>query len=251
MKKLSKILLISVLSAFLMAGVVVTSATAGPIPPSPQPVPSAGESDLFSFTIAGDNVNVDWMVIPYTGGLFDFLSGAPIPAGGFLYAYQVENATASVGQPNTFTVQTVIGLANPGLYLGGGFIFGDDLDVASAVHPAHSAVAFPGLAGEEEPFLLPGVTTPGFDVTPADGTVTWTWDAIPVGTETDTLFFVHAIPPSWGRGSVLDGAAGPWDSMAPGGDPVPVPVPEPATMTLLGIGLLGLGGIGRKKFSKK
>lgn len=206
------------------------TASAGPIPASPSPVPSAGESDLVSFPAPPGNVNVDWMVLDGT----TIVGAGP---GTFVYFYQLENTSPTSGANfNAFTVTMGPGV---GTVLFGGVIAGDDLDVALAgIHPAHDVGAFAGLAGEEETVPFAALTGVSFKID-FGGNVTWTFDNV-VGTETDTLFFVATSAPIYGVGQLSDSSPpSPWSTLAPGGDPVPIPTPEPASLLLLGLGLAG------------
>jgi hypothetical protein len=65
--------------------------------------------------------------------------------------------------------------------------------------------------------------------------------------DTNTISNVCPPPnngPGFSGGLVYDTTSG--DIVAIGPLPGPSPVPEPATMLLLGLGLVGLGGMGRK-----
>jgi len=233
---------------------IIPSVKAAPIPAAPGPF-SAGESELTSFvTGLASDLTVDWMVVPYTGGLVSTASGVPvgpIPAGGFLYAYQLENTT---GQAiDAYSVTLPAGVV--GSVAGAGIIGGDDLDLPTAIHPAHAGTVifpdgpvagpFPILDGppvEEGPFALGLLGAPLTSVDFVNGNVSWTFDPFAAGLESETLFFVSPIPPIYGNAVAQDSTPpAPWGSLAPGGEPVPVPaVPEPAALGLAGIGLLGL-----------
>lgn len=65
----------------------------------------------------------------------------------------------------------------------------------------------------------------------------------------DTIWMTSYAPPGTGQ-SRGEGAATPWAYGDGGGLPAPVPVPEPSAMLLLGFGLVGLLGIGKKRFGK-
>jgi hypothetical protein len=229
------------------------TAIAGPIPVLPGPLPVAGESELpsFIFPLTSD-VTVDWMVVDYSGGLVDGM-GNPIPAGGYLYLYQIENTSGVAMDALSLT----FGPGTAATILAAGELVGDDLDLATALHPAHAAAVAPtddaapgpfaGLAGEEGPFPLVGVTGLLTTVNPVDDNITWTFNPLAAGAEANTLYYLSSKPPIYGNAVAQDSTPpSPWGSLAFGGDPLPVPdptfqIPEPSSLVLAALGLAGLG----------
>jgi hypothetical protein len=192
---------------------------------------------LTSFIVGpASDLTVDWMVIPYVGGL------GP-PAGGFLYAYQLENTTGT--GVDAFSITLPPGTAPSVLF--GGIILGDDLDLPTPAHPPHAGGAFPvdgpvpgpfpildGPPLEEGPFPLVPLAATLTTLDLAGSNITWTFAPLAAGVESDTLFFVSTLPPTYGPAGAQDTIPpSPWNSLAPGGEPVPVPIPEPVSTTLL------------------
>jgi hypothetical protein len=208
----------------------------------------AGESELPSFIFpAASDITVDWMVVDYSGGLVDG-GGNPIPAGGYLYLYQIENTSGVAMDALSITLP----FGGAATIIAAGELAGDDIDAATAFHPAHaSAIApvddalpgpFPGLAGEEGPFGFAGVTGLLTSVNPVDDNVTWTFNPFAAGSETNTLFYLSSKPPIYGNAVAQDSTPpSPWGSLALGGEPLPVPdptfqIPEPSSWVLLAMG---------------
>jgi hypothetical protein len=227
-----------------VAALAASSAVAGPIPASPT-VGSMGESVWWSTLSATDvGVNVDWMVIDATA--FGY-------AGAFAYLYQLEATTAAASGPKQFSVTFDTAAAG---VLAKGFQFGDDLDVANALHPAHV------VAGESDAYTLK--TTPASGtVTMDSATVTWNFPALTATGatryETDVMYFISPNTPSYGNGNAADSVPpSPWagagtifysatNSKDSQPVPVPVPTPEPSEYLMAGLGLLGLAYLVRRK----
>jgi hypothetical protein len=84
--------------------------------------------------------------------------------------------------------------------------------------------------------------------------ITWTWTSpnlLAPNTESPTLYFITSFPPVYGVGAASNATPpSPWNSLAPGGQPVPVPSPEPTTALLL-IGALMVGAsVCRRRMTK-
>lgn len=239
---MTPLLVRTVVSATMLAAIVFTllatplPAQALPLPlPTPGVPPTAGETDLVP--LASGNVNVDWMVQPLGPG--------------FRYFFQIENLSGAL--INVFSV--VAPALTPAT--ASGALPGDNLDVATAQHAlGHNVVDFGGLAGEEEPTA--GAFPVGATAISGAGAVTWTFGAfLPGGQQSDTLYFDALTPPVYGGASLTGFTFVPvfgvvvWGT-APGEEvPVPstsVPVPEPTTLLLVGVGLVGAGVWGRRRF---
>jgi hypothetical protein len=243
MRTLSRLWMAAV-ATMLMAGAVF----AGPIPSSPgPPFPSFGESDLASFITPGNVVRVDWIVMD--ASTFGF-------PGLFAYLYQVENVSGVY--IDTFTVTFPAGVVPAVEVVAFGVLAGDDLDVATTFHPAHSP---PNIFGELSELPL-GNAPSSTSVNVVGGFVTditWTWTSTDQGgfgllapnTQSPTLYFITSFPPVYGVGAASNATPpSPWNSLAPGGQPIPVPSPEPTTALLL-IGALMVGAsVCRRRMTK-
>jgi hypothetical protein len=208
---------------------------AGPIPPSPSPVPSAGESLLTSSFIAGNAVNIDWEVIPVSGTAFG--------QGTYAYLYQIENTSTSgvdifsVSLPSAVSFNSIVAI---------GSLANDSLDTLTAFHPAHNASTFPILATEFEPAATQNLTNVNANLNAGDDTATWSFNPLAQGFQSTTLYFLSTQPPVYGLATLQDHIPpSPWTSLGPNAQQVPVPVPEPTSVVLLGLGVLGLVGVRR------
>jgi hypothetical protein len=211
---------------------------AGPLlPPLSAVAPVAGETDIIGYN-GGLVGRVDWLVLPpgdYTGTVFaplvedifgPFEPGDPIVSPLYIYAYQIEPAINDI---ENWTVNV------KGPYLGSGTSF-LDLDVVG-----HSSVIFSNLAAENELVGAP-LQFMSFGPINKPDNVTYDFDGLlGIGEESEVLWLLSAMPPTYGIGALSNGLP------APGTGLVPVPSPEPTTLALLLMGIVGVNVVRRRR----
>ena len=230
MKALRNLMLVAVVVGTMT--VMGARSFAGPLlPPLSAVVPVAGETDILGYnnTLVG---RVDWFVLPpgdYTDTVFaslvENIFGAFVSPL-YIYAYQIEPAINDI---ENWTVNV------RGPYLGSGTSL-LDLDVVG-----HDAATFPNLDGEHE-LVDAELQSMSFGPVEKPDNVTYDFDGqLDVGEESEVLWLISEMPPTYGIGALSNGLP------APGIGLVPVPSPEPATLVLLLMGVVGANIVRRRR----